>query len=254
MVEGWSNDGTRRVRHIICPEDAFPQHRGSGDDEVNGGFDNGPHFTLTNAGDTGGNTETLTFHFNRWLYILGGQGVCKNAKVESGVGQGGDYVLYTPKAPATEGTAVDEGTGDYAKIAVGGGVSLWVPAGAPGAGSADWDLDLEETLNANVAFTKVVPVSAPNDDGFFDYDPVTEEVTLNPTKTGGYNLFDSELVLRKYLNHFNLHGNHVFNLVVPAIDPGRVLPHWEHELSLHVTGERDPEVEISMNLFVGMPL
>lgn len=253
-AEGWGTDGIRIFRHVVVPTDAYPAHVGRGDDEVNGGFENGKFFTCTNDGHADGKTETLTFRFNRWLYLLGGQGQALNAQTKTGVGQGGDYVRYVPKAPATPSTS-NPGAGAYSKLAIGGGVSMFVPAGTPGAGAADFDLNLSEKFNANVDFTKVVPVSAPLDDGFFDWDCDTDVVTLNSSKAGGYNLFDSEIVLRPYLQTFNIIGDTRWDLTVPAIMPARILPHWKHDFELHVHSDRAGNpVEAVFNMFVGLPV
>ena len=65
------------------------------------------------------------------------------------------------------------------------GLHRFVPQ--PGGG---WDLDLTATLTPQVGFTAVVPVPNPNGQGFFNWNPAGESVTLAPQGNGTFDLLD----------------------------------------------------------------
>jgi hypothetical protein len=155
----------------------------------------------------------------------------------------GDWINFTTTVPATAGVAAP-GAGAYAKVPVGASKHVFVPA--PGGG---WDLDLVETENANVAFTKVRPVPAPGNHGFFDYDMDTEAVTPNVAGKGGYHLCDYEVVLAEFITKVSLLGSDHFPLTVPAVRPILILPHWQHHFALNNATEKT--LTVASMLYIG---
>ena len=218
-----ADDGSSLFVPNIFPKGNEINYRGEGDDLTNGLLKGGADFKIETilAED-----KTRTWRFIHPVYLAG-------ASIEYTGATKKDTFSYKVFAPNTDGYAVAAGTGDYAKIAVGGGVNLWVPAGTPGAGSADWDIDLDELENANVSFTKVVPVPAPNKDGFFNLNRKTEKVTLNSKKKGKYNLFDSVVDLVEFASNVRMLSDGFREFYMPNVKPRRVLPHWKHRVTVH---------------------
>lgn len=179
---------------------------------------------------------TKTIRFIDPLWLAGGHIQYQGAVL-------GDWINFMTKVPATAGVAAP-GAGSYAKVAVGANKHVFVPA--PGGG---WDLDLAETENANVRFTKVRPVPAPGGLGYFDYNMDTEVVTPNLAGKGGYHLCDYEVVLAEFITKVCLLGNDHFPLTVPAVRPILILPHWQHTFSLNNATEKTLTV-VSM-LYIG---
>lgn len=190
-------------------------------------------FTSTVAG-----VLTKVFRFIQPAWLAGGHIQYQGAVA-------GDWINFTTKVPATAGTE-HLGAGNYNKVAVGVGAYIFVPA-IPGTGN--WDLDLTTKENANVAFTKVRPVPAPGNHGYFDYDMDTEAVTPNVAGKGGYHLCDYEVVLAEFITKVSLLGSDHFPLTVPAVRPILILPHWEHHFSLNNATEKTLTV-VSM-LYIG---
>jgi hypothetical protein len=107
-------------------------------------------------------------------------------------------------------------------------LSIFAPY--PGGG---WNLDLAEKENAHVAFTKVRPVPAPGNAGFFDWNSETGAVTVNAEQKGGYQLIDGDIVINEFVTKVALIGDDHFPLTVPAVRPVRILPHWKFVVTLH---------------------
>ena len=203
----------------LFPLGALTDFRGVADDVTNGVERAGSLFTLTTSSAEDVNLE---FQFIKYGYIAGGHIQYKGAVL-------GDYVSYAIHSPATVGTE-NTGAGAYDKYQVGAGAYMYIPNATT---TGDWDLNLTEKLNANVDFTKVAPVPAPAGDGFFDWNEVTEAVTLNALQKGKYNLFDFDVTLGRFVNNVPLLGDDHFPLTVPAVKPVKLLPHWHHKVTLH---------------------
>jgi hypothetical protein len=139
----------------------------------------------------------------------------------------GDHVSFVVVVPPTAGTSVGAGQGGYTKVATGLG-NIFVPY--PGGG---WDLDLDEKENAHVGFTKVRPVPSPGSTGYFDWDERTGIVTANASGKGGYHLFDAAVPLNEFVVKVPMMGAGDFPMVVPAVRPVLLLPHWEMTITLH---------------------
>lgn len=198
---------------------------GQGDDIVNGTRMNGAVMSVSySAIETG--VKVQEWQYLEPIYLAGGRVYWEN-------GTEGDSVHFDIIASASPGTSAP-GAGAYDKVPVGGGLNIYVPNGTA---TGDWDLDLAATLNANVAFTACCPVPAPLKDGFFDYNTATNVLTLNPTATGAYNLFDAEITMGRHVNGLQVLGSNASEFMVPNISPRLMLPHWIQRMTVnHVTG------------------
>jgi hypothetical protein len=168
-------------------------------------------------------TTTKVMQFVQWSYLAGGHIFFRGMEI-------GDWVGLDVYCPATVGVE-HPGGGNYNKVAVGGGASIFVPT-APGAGQ--WDLDLTARENANVGFAKVRPVPAPSRTGCFDWSE-DEVVTVNPLGQGSYHLFDVDVPLSQFLTRAMLLGDDHLPLIVPAVKPIRMLAQWRFVISMYNT-------------------
>ena len=168
------------------------------------------------------------FQFIEWIYLAGGELFNKGGDV-------GDWLSHEVFAPATEGIS-DPGDGSYDKVEVapGSGMHIYVPNAE---NTGDWDLNLSEKLNENVNLSKVVPVPAPAGDGFFDWNPDTEQVVFNSLKKGGFNLYDFEMTLAKFLQKMPIMAGPI-QLTKTGIKPKRVLGQWKSRVTLHNGSEK----------------
>lgn len=105
-----------------------------------------------------------------------------------------DFSIVAPACPSVNNV----GTGAYEKVAYLGGYRY-----APKADD-DWDLDLVSKENANVDFTKVIPVANPDLTGHFDFDPATGLVTDNGSMRGTHDLLDYEHTVVRLLASLSL--------------------------------------------------
>ena len=177
--------------------------------------------------------KEFDFQFVRWSYIAGGHIFYKGSVL-------GDAVSFETRVPATVGIS-NPGAGWYHKyeIVPSSGMHIYAPSATQ---TGDWDLDLTETLNANVGFTKAAPVPSPGYNGYFDYDvDDPDKVTLNTDGKGGYNLFDFAMQLDEFVSKVPLLGDDHFPLTVPAVKPVKLLPQWTFRVTLHNSSEKDLE-------------
>jgi len=242
-----TSDGKAIFIPVMFRGDLHSLYMGFGDDITNGVRFYGPELAVSIA-EVAEQETTVEWQYMEYTYLAGGIMTCQHAVI-------GDYANYCIGAPASPATS-NPGSGDYGKLAVGGGINLFVPAGYGGT-NPDWDLDLEETLNANVGFTKVVPVPAPRAEveghdvgtGFFDWDEETEEVTFNSDGTGDYNLFDSDIKLVQFAR-FVLLGDTTYDMRTPSQKPKKLLPHWKSRVVIYNKTDRssgDP-LNVAWNL------
>ena len=119
---------------------------------------------------------------------------------------------------------------NYGYLTLPDNVNMFIPNATV---EGDWDLNLAEPLNANVDFTKAVPVPAAVGTGFFDYDISSNTLSFNAEQTGGYNLFDVPLPISKHVNEVPLLGEGKGCTTVPAVKPAMCLPHWKFKATLH---------------------
>ena len=239
-----SNDNRPLVVSSVIGKDWNVAFNGRADDITNGHRWKGSHFTNVS---TSIGTAVVEWQFTEIVCMAGGRFEYKGAIV-------GDWYTYEIYAPASTGQSSNPGSGAYAKLAVGGGLNMFVPAGTPGAGAADWDLDLTGTLNANVEINKMTPVPAAAGDGFFDCALNTStgawDMTYNAAKTGKYNLFDAAIPLVVYLPYVQMLGNDSENCIIPGAYMSKcVLPHWKHKLTLNNSTAKT--LEVVWLLFLG---
>ena len=212
-----TSDGKPILLINLFPGDVSVNYAGVGDDITNGVRGSGQLLQASTALVEDLVTE---WQFKEWVYLAGGIAHHKNANF-------GDWITYELYAPATVGTS-NPGAGAYAKQAVGGGLSRFKPQA-----NGDWDLNLTEKLNANVGFTKVVPVPNEGGTGYFDWDDETETVTANADGKGSFDLFDAALPLGKFITKVPLLNSGTIDFTVPAVKPKKILAHWKHKLTLH---------------------
>jgi hypothetical protein len=195
---------------------------GEGDDVANGVVGSGQEFRLqkAEAGD-----EIVESQFIEVTRLGGGHVYWKNCEY-------GDYACFLVYAPATSNIVSNPGAGAYAKLPIGGGANLIVMPGVPGSDGPNWDIDLTEKLNANVDFTKAVPVPAANGDGFFTYDAEAKVLSYTPG-VGTYNLFDVPISLSKFIRKLWLINSSSMSLSVYDNIPAAILPQWRSKVTLH---------------------
>lgn len=230
-------DGRPIVLSSAMADEREVQHTGCGDDVDNGIRLVGTNFMLTSSGIE---SATVEWQFINPVDVAGGVIRFQNAVL-------GDYVDYEIYAPATTGTE-NVGAGWFDKYPIGAGVNMYVPNGTH---TGDWDLDLDEPLNENVSFTKVVPIPASAGDGWFDYDIDTDTCTLNGNGEGGYYLFDFDCALSKFINRIWLLGTSKEDLAVPAsYGAKRLLPQWKHKVTIYHSTD-SATLEAVWRLFLG---
>jgi len=201
-----------------------PAYAGCADDVSTGKRWDGPKFELAwDAGDT--NPVSLDWQYVEFVFLAGGA-------VHPVDGQFGDYLDYLIAAPASPAASAP-GAGAYAKqeIIPGSGIHRFAPQDGGG-----WDLDLTAKLNANVKFTAVVPVPNPKQQGFFNWSPATEAVTVAPQGSGQFDLLDKLIPLANFAPKLRVSGSEWQQLLVAGVKPKRLLPHWKHRLRWTVTG------------------
>jgi hypothetical protein len=160
----------------------------------------------------------------------------------------GDYVKYRVFAPATTNDVSDPGNGNVNKIEIipSSGLFIFVPA----AGDGSHTIDLEETENAKVAFTKAVPVPNPAGTGWFNYDHDTHELTENTAQGGTHDLYSFPNDLSRHIPRISLIGSGEKSLTIPAVKPATLLPQWKHEVTVHHGGGINT-LEVCWDLILG---
>lgn len=192
-----------------------------------------------NAGNVHANNN-YEWQYIEHIYVGGGM-------LHAMDGMYGDWCRYEIVAPLTAGTVNGGGTGDYDKAAHSLGGQMFVP----NTGAGGWDLDLVEKLNANVAFTKVVPVPNPANLGHFDWNHDTEAVTQNANGKGAFDIVDTETIIHRYLADVGIMGSHLHPLSMPNIRPAIALAHWKHRMKVHVASGGSTEVKVQPMMLIG---
>lgn len=209
-----TSDGKPIVLPCLFPPGVFMYYAGCADDPVNGrGQGAGFHLVKDVAGD-----ESLEFVFNDWVYLAGGDGVCQGAEI-------GDSLTFEVIAPATTVTPNGGNTGNCNLVPLGTGMNLIVPA----AGNGTHDVDLATAVP--------IPAGKPNEKtGYYEWDWPDEgkgNVTIGEPGHAEFNLLDFSLTLNRQLPKFQLLGSRAFELTVPAVNPGAMLPQWKQKITLH---------------------
>lgn len=229
--------GTPIVLNNMFRGGVQPAYAGCADNVGTGKRWDGPKFERSwDPGDA--NPVTLDWQYVEWMYLAGGA-------VHPVDGQFGDYIDYFIAAPASPATSAP-GAGAYAKqeIIPGSGIHRFIPQTDGG-----WDLDLTAKLNAQVGFTAVVPVPNPNQQGYFNWNPGTEAVTLVPQGNGAFDLLDKLVLLANFAPKLRVSGSGWQQLLVSGVKPKRLLPHWKHRLRWTVTGGVTPR-KLEWTLFI----
>jgi hypothetical protein len=143
--------------------------------------------------------------------------------------------VYAPASPVAAG-----GTQNCVLAATGAGFSMIVPV-TPGSGTHE--VDLEATLGSS-GVTVVVPVTASDDGGYFDYDLDTGAVTPNYDKKGNSNLFDGAMTLTRYLNKVRVRTNDCFSSDLVRM----INPQWKWRATLTQGGGAGRSVQICFRL------
>lgn len=227
-----ADDGVPYRVANMFPKGVLAQYVAVGDDVANGtkyGDTNRFHIVSTSVEQV-----PFTWQYIDTVWMGGGQ-------ISAGGQAPADWVSMRVYAPATVGTS-NPGSGAYDKVAIGGGLNVFVPAPSV---DGDWDLNLTEKLNANVDFTKVNPVPA-GGAGWFDYDYDTHVCTLNADQKGGYNLIDGEVTLGRQVVKVPLCQ---LQLTVAEVVAKPMLPHWKYEITVdHGSTE---ELNVCWIMFIG---
>jgi hypothetical protein len=225
--------------------DQFPKgtkvtFSGQADDFANGLVGNG--VAMKTKFDTAANSE-FTLQFVEPVYLAGGRVSWLNAEY-------GDFFCFAVKAPASPCTS-NTGAGAYDKYDVGGGLNMFIPNGTV---TGDWDLNLTEchpnlsTSEVTFQVTKVTPV--PSSAGFFDMDITTGAVTLNPTQTGAFNLFDADVVMIHHVNKIHMMGD-AERTIQGEYKTETMWPHWQMDVTVHKdAGVTGTDLEFTAELYM----
>jgi len=227
-------DGKPHYVPNIFPSGALSNYTGVSDDVVNGVKFAGVEFSKSY---TTGVSDIVEYQFIEWSYLVGGMTFYTGGKV-------GDKISFSLYAPATVGIE-NPGAGSFMKYVISPNTHIYIPY--PNGG---WDLDIDVKLNANVDFTKVVPIPAPGENtGYFDWDPITETMSVNFNGDGRYNLIDQPMLLAMFISKIPLIGSGQIPLMLPAVKPMRILPHWIHKIT--IVNSSDKDLEVGWILYLG---
>lgn len=206
---------------------------GSGSDIINGAYQGGSLMKMNQA------SPDCTFQFKEPWYAIGGRAYFEDCDMD-------DLIQAWLVAPPTNG--INGAGGDFTKFPLGGGVNMFVPTPS---GAGDWSLDLTEKMNANLDFTKCVPVKAAKKDGFFDYDHMTDTLTVNAEQKGGFNLFDTQTVMFKFCHdcYAKKGDGRESNLETTGVVGKILLPHWKIKFKFQ-TSKVNARCSIMMNLAI----
>lgn len=249
-------DGRLIVSPGLFPDYMNPYHTSEGDDFDNGVRGGGDRLVLKHA--DGASVENITeIRFIDYIQMLGGGIRVYNSNAD-------DYVSFDCYSPATTTTPNGGGTGNCNLVATGYGFNIIIPA--PGDGAHD--VDLTTPVNANLAgsmgqpilVTAATPVTAVDEEnvhvGYWDWDRKTGAITPNYTGSGGYNLYDAQITLSRYVNRVCVYnGDNTAFVLDLRIEHrgGPFLPHWVCRLyttraSSHAGS--DPPVFYAVNMVV----
>lgn len=212
-----TSDGKIILLPCLFPPGVYMYFAGRSDSPTEG-RGKGEHFRL--AKDDAGDVQ-LDFQFNDWVLLAGGDG-------ESVDAQWGDWITFEVFAPKTDVTPNVGGTGNCNLVEIPGTNGLChviVPAQSNG------------THDVVLADAVPVPAGKPGEKtGYWAWDwPDEGKGTITPGDPGHaeFNLYDFEILLNRQLPYYQLIGNRKFELTVPAVNPGAVLPQWKNRCILH---------------------
>jgi len=226
---------TSDKRAIFMPTlwrgDLISYHTGTGDDIVNGIKGEGEEFQIISSVIEVVEKE---FQFLEFVYLAGGGYRWSGASI-------GDWVSLLLYAPASPVVANATNTGNCDLSDAGGSLPAPILIVPNSANTGAYDVNLSEKYNANVNFTKVVPVPSEDETGFVDWNEDTEEVTWNLEQKGKFNLFVADIDLARFVNKVRLMGNGYRELTIPAVKAKKILPHWRFKVSLNNSGNKTLE-------------
>jgi hypothetical protein len=225
-----TDDGKQIFLPSLLEQDEIPNFTGAGDDIANGARFNGNKFQIHSVTIE---DKAVEASFTEWLSILGGYVIYNGAVI-------GDYICADTYSPANVGTS-NPGAGAYRKQIVGAGRYMYIPQV-----NGDWDLNLTEKWNANVPYTKLSPVPVRSGVGFFDLDFDTYALTVKPDGTGGFNLFDFELRVNRFMNQIPMLGTRQNDFIVSTARPKYILPQWRTVVTVHNSTEKTLDVVWSL--------
>lgn len=203
----------------LFPNGSLLYYTGAGDDINGNSRGTGQAFNLTNG--LLGQTST-TWQFLDWVYIVGGGFSWTGALL-------GDWVSLMLTAPSTPVTPNGGGTGNCNLVST-NGLSLIVPASGNGA------------YNVNLANAIPIPAdenSTNTPTGYWEWStPDTGKGTVSAGVAGKshYNLFNNSMNLTRFVNQFQMVGSGVHAMVLPAVKPKRILPHWSFTATINNCG------------------
>ncbi len=204
---------------------------GISDDIVDGLYGSGEELLLTKASPK--KTLRMLDHY----YAIGGRAMWYGMA-------SGPYMDAKLYAPASTGFA--DATGDFNKLTIATGVNIIVPT-EPGSGNID--VNLEATLNGNVTILANTPVPSPGNQGFFDYNSDTNELSVNYEQKGGYNLFDVPIDLFYFMRRGRGPANGVTTFESTDVVGKLLYNSWAMEFEMKNVGSLvGPEVAILLTL------
>lgn len=250
------DDNRLIVAPSLMPDTYSPQFIGSGDDFANGTRGNGQSLHISMPDGSGPTMTTSARCIDRCLAI-GAYLTCYGSNIA-------DYLNINLVAPATPVTINGSNTGNCNLVNIGPG-NIIIPA----ANNGTHDVDLTVAVNSNlqgpnpVLVTMAVPVPAEDIsgnltvyNGYFNWDEETGAITYDYQQQGQFNLFDFEITLSKWIQHWNVWAppgmvhKHKFFL---GNKGARILPHWKLDIITtrdvsHAT--LDPAVEYQLMFYI----
>lgn len=209
-----ASDGRINVLPTLFPANVAMTIVGAGDDPVNG---NGVGTPFVHSSSDGYLTQhTVTWGHNDYMYLAGGQLMYSNAVIGDTV----DYWVYAPATPVT-------GAGGTGNVSLTGPGNVLIIPGS--------------NTNYSVDLTQAVPVPNVAGTGFWDWNSPASGVgkgtiTSNLSQQGGYDLYVIPINLTHAVTAFQMSGTRTVDLIVPALIPRKVLPHWKHKVIVTNSG------------------
>jgi hypothetical protein len=203
------SDGSPFFAPCIFPTGVYLYATGAGDGTTRG---NGTLMTLQL--NTVGEAST-TWGYQDLMLVAGGGALFAGAEF-------GDWVSLEIYAPATQITPNASNTGNCNVIS-----EMIIPAQGNGA----YDVDLS-TANP-------VPAIQPDGsyNGYWNWDYVwigNGNITVGNPGSAHFYLLIVDMTLIRFVNKFPLLGNSgKIDLVIPAIEPKPILPHWKSKMTIH---------------------
>jgi hypothetical protein len=214
-----AEDGFEWIALNNLPKGCYKHLVGIGDNISSGVRGGGSAFNISES--TSGDHD-VTWQFLQVAYLLGG--MCDAYDQADG-----DTISFGVYAPSTAGSS-NPGAGDFDKSLVAASKYRFQPVAA---GTGDWDLNISETLNANVAFTKAVPYPNPYGTGYFNFNPTTGVMTTAPNGDGAYDIYDHDKELSSFV--YKIPVTDFMDLRDDGVVSTPVLPHYKYRVRYNRT-------------------